>query len=822
MKKHLLLVLLLISTLGGSASHLIGYDLALVNIKNANGTPTSQYKFRLNFYRDANGIPMPNLFTFTIRRSDTHASVSTISLSKINQQTFLYFNEEDCAPAAGQLRNELGIFESPAFSGNDFSSSAGYYISLIHYSRNPGIKNVQGNSDVYSIVMTMDFPKLSSGIAMFNSSPIFKKNSLNFFTVGKPYLIDMQVQDPDGDSLVYSLVKPLDYGTQKPFNEIPYGNGYNLNYNILDGSPDLSINSKTGLMYFIPTQMGKYLIAIKVEEYRKVSGGYIKIGEVRREMEVEMIIQVELPPSIQHSKDTLTTHLTDTLQFGQEYKVNFVARDFPTDSVFMYILPRISPGENILDPNLYGAKWGEPGFLQSGSDASNLVLVGMGNVNGEFRWTPKCVNQRDKPYEFDIVVHDKTCPKRFTDTLHVKLYVPITPNAKPIFISPNNLNSNNNVLNFYATVGDVIKLSGDSLIKAYDSDSTQTIMIKMHPNPNNGASFNDFISFSANSGIIHSEANFSVHISCSDVRPDPYEISFLAYDNHCVNPDTAKFKIRIFVKEPFIPMDKICAITSDSLDTKYIVYWDGSSNTIIKRRGFSFYNHVTNTFDPLFTLPNNGAQSFEITKSTFSPDYIPLRVRMANFDTCAFRSPYSVVHSAVHLSIEQLANNYQQLNWTELEGATVSKYRIWKQNNMNPFALYDSVSSTTLNFIDSNSNSAHYKIEVVRFDSCFAFAQNNKNFSVFSNTVSNAFWGLNRNKNLHYSIFPNPSNSAVTIKLDATDEASLSFYDVNGKQIFKQNFISNYTLNVQDLPKGIYLLKVNSNAGSFVEKVVVY
>lgn len=279
------------------ADHFVGYDMCLINIKNQSGAPTDMYKFRIRIFRDVTGIPIPTGLAFSIYPNNSSSAVNAFNAPKINPQTFLTYPPEECPPDQAQLRVELGIYESPEINLANLNDPAGYYARASSCCRNVGIINVEGNSSTYGVTFTMDFPRLNVGTATrYNSSPEYKKNPLTFFCVGKPYTLDWNVIDPDGDSLVYSLAQPLDDATNKPFPTIPYAAGYNIFYNIIDGVPDLTINAKTGIINFIPTRAGKYLVAFKVEEYRKIAGVPTKIGEIRREYQLETVLCPEAPP----------------------------------------------------------------------------------------------------------------------------------------------------------------------------------------------------------------------------------------------------------------------------------------------------------------------------------------------------------------------------------------------------------------------------------------------------------------------------------------------------------------------------------------------
>lgn len=605
------------------ADHIVGYDMCLINVKNPDGTGTNSYYWRLKIYRDVLGIPIPGSATFQMYKLNDNSSVGgTFICNKINAQTFLTYPPEDCAPPQAQLSIEVGIYQSAVFDYSGLNNPAGYYVTSSTCCRNIGIANVLGNSSTFGITFTMEIPRLNSTApTKFNSSPEFKKNPLTLFCVGKPYTLDWNVTDPDKDSMVFSLAQPLSSGTVKPIDLIPYASGYNINYNIIDGVPDISINSKTGVINFIPTRTGKYLVAFKVEEYRKINGVPTKIGEIRREYQLEALVCLEAPP-VTEDNNNQKRIIVDTINFPNDYTVTFTSRDSPTDSIFMYIVPNISPGENLLDPNKFDAKWGEIGSLTSGITAENLVIDGIALVRGQFTWKPKCTHVRDKPYKFTVVVRDKTCPSPFYDSTFVTLYVKKKENISPMFTNKYlgqgdtikvNTPVNKITKRYFIRAGDTFQLAADSIIKTYDKDSAQVVNIKMEPDPANGTAINNNLIFSVTQNTVHTTATFRWVSTCADKLDNPIKVRFLAYDDDCLSPDTVAYNIEINVKDQPNKKPIYAKINPDTvriaegtIDSFYVVVYDSLlSVNINKYKNITLYPDTSDFNDviPLGGVP---------------------------------------------------------------------------------------------------------------------------------------------------------------------------------------------------------------------------
>lgn len=586
---YLSLLILLFISIETKASHTTGYDMSITHLTG------DTYKVRLTIVRDniSSSTPMPTSLSFSTYINGTNANANvSFTMPRINLYPASY-DPIDCPPFGSNLNLEVGIFEYTltsvqALSLNDIN---GYYFSATTCCRNDGASNVL-NSSAIGMNFTMDFPRLSAGTAtQYNSSPRFTKIPLKSYCVGKPYSVNWGCVDPDGDSLVFSLIPPSDGNSNtKPFGIAEYASGYNINFNIMDGVPDLTINPSTGVVNFIPTKIGKYLVGFKCDEWRKISGVWTKIGTLIREFQIETIQCIENPP-VTTVDSTRTKVIVDTINISEEHTLTFTATDHPNDSLFMYILPNLN--DNLLDPNLYGAKWGEIGNLNGGTTAENLIISGMGNIQGQFKWKPKCSSARNKPYTFKLVTRDQTCPSPFRDTTYVTIFVNKKQNISPYFISPDTMQQNS-IRNYYINAGEKFQLVGDSIIKTYDEDSLNTVFISVEGDPLNGQA-NSKYTFTSSPNVIHSTASFSWQTTCKDGRDTPYKFKFIARDDDCLKHDTATFDVNIYVKSQIeaLPIMGDSLILDTSLTYTYSTqiqqnvdyFWYGNHSEIISGQG---------------------------------------------------------------------------------------------------------------------------------------------------------------------------------------------------------------------------------------------
>lgn len=566
------LVLIILSFGNSSFSQdFIGYEYSVIREKVVN------WPFRLTIstvkiYRENSQYLFPSQIPFIHYRNDNHAYFNSDSLDLFKTE-ILVSPPDECPKAQFSSKIAIDYYKHEWIMFTDsIESLPGYYNSSLFENRGYGIKNVQGNSSNYKFILTVDIPNYwIYSVLKNNSSPEFKKKPSVYFVVNKPYTLDWSATDKDGDSLVYYLTQPLagpvglnNVSPIKPnFAPIPYAAGYGLTTNILDGNPDLTINSQTGIMNFTPTKKGKYLVAVRVEEWRKIAGIPTKIGEIRREMQFEMIQVQETPPATVDNKLRKKV-IVDTISIEDEYVATYTAIDSQlTDSLFMYVFPNNVPSENLLDTIYFESEWGKIGQLSEGLEAQKLVIPGIGLVQGQFKWKPKCSNLREEPYKFTIVVRDNTCPTPLYDTTFISLYLKKKENNAPMFTNKYlgkedtvkiTTAFNNRIKKYYIKAGDTFQLAADSIIKTYDKDSTQKVRIVMEPDPlngqdQNGNDFNSKFYFAATNSNVHSTAVFRWETECADNVNKPIKVTFKAIDEDCIKPDTVTFSIEIFISD---------------------------------------------------------------------------------------------------------------------------------------------------------------------------------------------------------------------------------------------------------------------------------
>lgn len=121
---------------------------------------------------------------------------------------------------------------------------------------------------------------LNSDLVACDAAPVFTSLPVPYFCVNQPVNYSHGSIDTDGDSLVYTLIAPLDQaagglvyqGVYSATSPLPTASGFNF-------------DPSTGQMSFTPTQQGVYVVDVLVTEYRNG----VVIGTTMRDIQIVII-----------------------------------------------------------------------------------------------------------------------------------------------------------------------------------------------------------------------------------------------------------------------------------------------------------------------------------------------------------------------------------------------------------------------------------------------------------------------------------------------------------------------------------------------------
>jgi gliding motility-associated-like protein len=381
----------------------------------------NNFEVKLTLYRDCSN-PQASDFDDSIKVSvfdrvtNLRADSAVIAISFKDS---ISLSGEGCSPPPDvcmQYGDYISVLNLP-------DNPNGYYIVWERCCRNSTVNNI-----AFPDRAGMAFYAEIADPALQNSSAYFNSQPLPYICLNQFFRFGFDASDIDGDSLVYSLVDPLDGGHTSQFNPNPYsysqfGNvpiypepapytsinwasGFSLS-NICGSATPLTINSTSGEIEVIPDIQGIYALAVEIREYR--NGIYI--GLIRREIEFTVIVCADneppqLPPAFTGNSN-LEIYATDTIDLS----INVM--DANGDSIFI-------TREGGIFANSFPQLIDPPFAVSPDTSGKDTVLT-------YFTWNTGCQHASILPYKVSYEAIDNGCPLSLTDIGKVNILVKEPP-----------------------------------------------------------------------------------------------------------------------------------------------------------------------------------------------------------------------------------------------------------------------------------------------------------------------------------------------------------------------------------------------------------
>ncbi|RYD82559.1 MAG: T9SS type B sorting domain-containing protein [Sphingobacteriales bacterium] len=252
-----------------------------------------------------------------------------------------------------------GIYKNIYTARHTYNGPGEYTIQFLDPNRIKDIVNIDQSVTVPFYVETLLIIDPQRG---YNKSPVLLQPPIDFACPNRIFYHNPNAYDPDGDSLVFTLIPPKkDKGKDVPGFKLP------------SATSSFTLNRNTGeLIWDKPNQLGIFNIAILVEEFRNGR----RIGYIIRDMQIIVRNCNNNPPVIREVKDTC-------IEAGSNVKlfINVHAKD-------------PDKGDEISLTATGGP------FLQTIDKAEFTpnIAVAKDSVDAVFSWNVSCEHIRKQPY----------------------------------------------------------------------------------------------------------------------------------------------------------------------------------------------------------------------------------------------------------------------------------------------------------------------------------------------------------------------------------------------------------------------------------------
>ncbi|GEO03147.1 hypothetical protein AAE02nite_08110 [Adhaeribacter aerolatus] len=522
MKKLLLFILFLFWLLPGWATHIVGGEFGLKYVSGAT------YQVTLNMYFDKiNGNPgaIDPVITASIFEKGTNRRMGDFNMSNPSITPVAYTS---VVCTSGSLSTDKVVYtrniELPAAL---FNSQNGYYLVWERCCRNGVINNIL-NPGAAGQTFYLEFPAVSrNGQAFINSSPELFQPVSDYACINELFYYEFGGKDPDGDSLVYEVMTPLNGNSNQldpaplalpgPYIPVLWTAGLGTN-NQIPGNPTLTINQQTGQLRVLPTQLGLFVFGIRCSEYRNK----VKIGEVRRDYQMLVLnCPRNEKPGIKLKTGGATTY----------YKEGDVITIGPNDNRCFQLFMTDPDANEVLTVEARGVNFNLTEKILS-------ISGGLVNRNGipdtltSSACFKPCLDSKGKPFMVDFIVGDDGCSLPKKDTVRVSFVFVPEPDEPPVIST----SAPAALLN--AKVGELV--SFDVLGTDADKDEI-TLSVKAR----NFDLASQPIKFTPKTGTGSVTSPFNWQIDCGALSQASYILDFTATTTKCGTPVTSTTSIEV-------------------------------------------------------------------------------------------------------------------------------------------------------------------------------------------------------------------------------------------------------------------------------------
>jgi hypothetical protein len=266
---------------------------------------------------------------------------------------------------------------------------------------------------------------------------------------------------------------------------------------------------------------------------------------------------------------------------------------------------------------------------------------------------------------------------------------------------------------------------------------------------------------------------------------------------------------------------QLCMITVDEQNHNMLV-WKKQEEI----GSFNIYREETQigVYELAATIDYNDVNSWvDIESNARIRSY---RYKIAGIDTCGNVSELSSAHKTMHLTINAGMNNSWNLIWTAYEGTEYSAYNIYRARGTGQgpgqFELIATIPGSNTSYSDffSPAGNVYYMIEIMLSASCDLGKSVN---SIKSNIATNALQAIDDNTaQSNITIYPNPTTGELRIECGEWEVTVIMIFDIYGRvqNIESKNQKGEILMDISELPVGVYFLRITTEQGEVVRKVV--
>ncbi|MBK7964411.1 MAG: T9SS type A sorting domain-containing protein [Bacteroidetes bacterium] len=281
-----------------------------------------------------------------------------------------------------------------------------------------------------------------------------------------------------------------------------------------------------------------------------------------------------------------------------------------------------------------------------------------------------------------------------------------------------------------------------------------------------------------------------------------------------------------------------CLVTTDSTTQRTKLIFDNSDTANIQGYILFRENNIAGQYDSL-TFIHRDSSNYYIDM-TANPAIRNWRYLMHRLDQCNQRpipyyqgNGYFWKANTLHLQQGVSTNNSINLTWNN-SGNNVPilgtccfnpTLYVYRSNGSGAFVAIDSIPTNTSSYTDVNPSQGLNLYQIVMKKTAPCTITRNNETEARSNTISTTFTGIhNPVKHNFFKLYPNPAQHEFTVEINENNKDwRLSLFNLQGQLLKTEDAKSKskIQLNCEDLPAGIYTVKVSYLNSDYYKKLVI-
>lgn len=330
MKTAVLIFTAILLSFSSKSSHIVGGDIYYNYLGN------NQYRIFISVFRDclSNGADFDSPLPLGIFLNSTNAMVQSHNVPYAGKNNVPVTFNNPCVIPPSNICTENSIYSIVVTLP---PAPGGYRVAYVRCCRGPNINNLV-NPDDTGLTLTVNIPGVENN-AYQNSSPRFNNYPPMLLCNNDQLVFNHSASDPDGDQLVYSLSTPYRGGTPNnpmptptpspPYAPVTWLGGFSQTQPLGPGS-SIAINSTTGVLTASPNLTGRYVVGIRVDEYRNgvlissmIRDFIFRVFNCNITMEAILPLETELPSYTGYCVGNLNVQFVNNSYGGTHYSWNF-------------------------------------------------------------------------------------------------------------------------------------------------------------------------------------------------------------------------------------------------------------------------------------------------------------------------------------------------------------------------------------------------------------------------------------------------------------------------------------------------------------------